>query len=134
MTDCKAKDIWEIIKLLGFKDSSWNGRCSFAGVFALGDFEELYDYHAGLVTARISTGWHSDFADKASYIPCFSISTVDDGVWQAFTSTTMSVKDSNKVVMQVINNWPIEWTTKLPTEKLLNDYLMQFGMLGKYTG
>lgn len=119
-----------ILNQLGFEKVPHEKITMYVGVFSSGGMDKvLYDYNAGLLTVRLSTSLMNDNGD---FNPFVSISTLDDGAWQAFCPHNMTLEESNRIVEEIRNNW--EWKTKLPTEYELNEYLMKFGLMGEYTG
>lgn len=88
----------------------------YDAIFKTGQFEGVYDYRAGIL--RISI-----------YRSGVSISTIDDGVWQAFASQGNTEIYFDKL-LQVFNSF----NGVLPTESELNNLLEPIGLYGCFTG
>lgn len=88
----------------------------YDAIFKTGQFEGVYDYRAGIL--RISI-----------YRSGVSISTIDDGVWQAFASQGNTEIYFDKL-LEVFNSL----NGVLPTESELNNLLEPIGLYGICTG
>jgi len=122
-------DIWEIKEKMGLKAQDHPTMLRFIGVFSTGDMgPALFDYDAGILSVRIVPS----FCGEDKWIPMVSITTIDDGGWQAFHPNTMSLGEANSIIVKIFQAW--EWKTKLPSEKELNEFLMPFGLWGECTG
>jgi hypothetical protein len=102
----------------------------YSGVFATGNFN-LFDYDVGLLQLSISVIAES----KDTFCVLLSISTIDDGVWQALEVSPNTkkhcIEKMEKVATALIES---EYKTKLPSEAEFNKFLAPFGMWGEYTG
>ena len=120
-------------KSMGLKQIRKNFPPKWEGVYGTGDFDNLFDYNAGLLKVFVSVSPESTKLDK--WVVMFGISTIDDGVWQAF-NIAMSKDDAFKKATDVAEGF-IKFQDRskvLPTEKELNDFLMSYGLWGEYTG
>jgi hypothetical protein len=127
--------IYEIIKLLGLVKKKQPHIVSYEGVFTSGEFVNvLFDYDVGLLHVTVSSivDTYDEKIKEFRFIPQVSISTVDDGVWQAFAVEAMSQEDANKLVEDIYAKW--DWKYHLPSEQEMNEFLSQFKMWGEYTG
>lgn len=124
------KNIWNVKDQLGLKKQDHPIINLYCGVFSTGDFDALYDYDAGLLQVSFTVVKQSQ--GEKGFCPLIAISTIDDGVWQAFAPNCMGLDECNQLIEKIANAWP--WKTKLPSEKEINDFIMHFGMWGKYTG
>jgi hypothetical protein len=111
----KIKDISEF---LGLKHSD-HPPYIFEGVLSSGRFEGVHDYSVGLLKVSLSL-------DNNNF-PRFIISTVDDGVWVADGSKVIDVE-------AFVDDFNNRFKTKLPSEAVLNDFLLNYGMYGCFTG
>lgn len=124
-------NIWKIINLLGLKEE--NGR--YNGTYATGMFDECYDYNYGLLYVSISF-----FPIKKNiYGVMFTISTADDGSWQAEDIKNDYTLDQAKnrvkeIAEHFINKMEEDYKFKLPTARMLNTWLMEKSMWGTFTG
>lgn len=125
----KTKNIWEIQELLGLKECEQG----YAGTYTTGFFDGLHDYDAGLLHILIS--WFP--TGKDMFGVSFTISTIDDGTWQAW-----DVKSDYTEVEAIarVEEIAIEFLSRmgrcgrLPTEAILNEWLMPLKLWGTYTG
>lgn len=128
-------DIYEIEKLLGLVKKENATITKYEGTFTSGEFGEvLFDYNRGLLEVQISSTVESYNKETNEFrlLPLVAISTIDDGVWQAFTVESMSQADANQLVEDIYTKW--EWKYQLPSEKEMNEFLRQFKMWGENTG
>ncbi len=122
-----AKNIWEIRELLGLKQSERG----YQGTFSTGAFDQLFDYDAGILFVAMRR------VPAKPYSFMMSISTVDDGVWQAEDSKQDYTEEEADQRTEEITKAFLEFqggSTKLPSEKDLNQFLQRFGIWGTYTG
>lgn len=122
-------NIWDIEDLLGLKKTNRG----WEGVYTTGQFDTLYDYDAGLLDVRI----RSTTADvKDRYTVLLSISTIDDGVWQAFDPSDYTKEEADQRAEEVAQTFikHMNGSLKLPTEAKLNKWLMPLKLWGEYTG
>ena len=124
------KRIWKIQEMLGLEKVS---NIRYTGVYSTGDFEGTYDYGAGLLTVSI-TGYPTKNQDVWSLL--FTISTIDDGCWQAYDITPTDNRDGVEKRIEELAKAFMEFNPKtaLPSEKELNDFLMKFDLRGEFTG
>jgi len=94
---------------------------TWSAVFLTGQFNGVYDYGAGIVEVSI----HLQYNDYEGVV---SISTVDDGMWQAFSQAPIDEELAKKII-EVFNQY-----TALPTEEELNNALAPLGLYGMCTG
>ena len=123
-------DIYEIRKLLGM--SKKHDR-QYVGTYVTGKFEVLHDYGAGLLRVSI----YSIAESKNNFVVGLSISTIDDGCWQASeVDTTYTMEESIKRVEEIANAFIdfMDGGNVLPSEEVLNNFLMTQSMWGEYTG
>ena len=128
-------DIYEIAKLLGLVKKEHPQIARYEGVFTTGDFGDvLFDYGRGLLDVTVSSivDTYNKETKEMRLLPLVAISTIDDGVWQAFTGESMSQKDANQLVDDIYSKW--EWKYQLPSEQEMNEFLRQFKMWGENTG
>lgn len=127
------KTIWNLLDQFGLQRVNIQSeRTQYRGFFVAGEFTNaLFDYDAGIFQMQIVS--YPLFVERM-YEPFMTISTVDDGAWQADTQNMMSLDKSNQIVEQIADKWPIKWASKLPSEDELNKFLSNFGMFGKFTG
>jgi hypothetical protein len=88
----------------------------YDAIFKTGQFDGVYDYDAGILQISI-------------YRSGVSISTIDGGVWRAFTSQGNTEIYFDKL-LQVFNSL----NGVLPTESELNKLLEPIGLYGCFTG
>lgn len=125
--DKLVKNIWEIRDLLGLRHS---GR-GYEGTFTTGAFDQLFDYDAGLLFVSMRR------IPASPYSFMISISTVDDGVWQAEDlKQDYTEEEADQRTEEIVNAFLkfMDGSTKLPSEKDLNQFLQKFGIWGRYTG
>jgi hypothetical protein len=106
-------------------------RIGYTGVFTTGNFEAIFDYDAGLLKVGISITPCMERGSK-NWHPIVSISTIDDGVWQAIHVLNFTMQECIDQIEKIHKEWL--WKYKLPTEKELNFFLMRYGLFGEYTG
>ena len=94
---------------------------TWSAVFPTGKFEGVYDYGAGVVEVSV----HLKHNDHKGVV---SISTVDDGIWQAFSQTPIDEELAEKIIT-VFNQYGV-----LPSEEELNNALAPLGLYGMCTG
>ena len=117
--------IWEINEEMGLKKvdnpTTVEGH-SYEGVMATGNFEPIkgFDYGVGLLEMSVK-------CPVARRRPFITITTIDDGVWQAEGSRPVNVNDVARVITHLFRK-------TLPSETELNDALSQFDIYGAYTG
>lgn len=114
-------DIHEISKELGFRKYESSGLkdgYGYKGVFGSGDFTCLGDYNTGLLAVDVKNG---------EQYPVVTITTIDNGVWQG---TGNRVIDVDEFVIDFDKNFGL----KLPTENILNEFLMKYNIFGFYNG
>jgi hypothetical protein len=124
------KSIWDIEEQLGLKkiDGAW------AGTYTTGDFDALHDYERGLLYVKISP---TMVAHPGVYSIMFSISTIDDGVWQAYDPVAdLTKEEAEKRVDEVAKAFleHMQRSLKLPSEEELNKWLIPMKLWGEYTG
>lgn len=122
--------IHKIHKMLGITQQ---GDCNWSGVYTTGKFDALGDYNVGLLEVRISL--YPSGPD--GYTTLFTIGTIDDGLWQAFDvkndyTREEAIERINKLATEFIAF--LGGSTKLPTEKDLNEFLMKHSLWGEYQG
>lgn len=88
----------------------------YEAIFKTGQFEGVYDYRAGILLVSI-------------YPSGVSISTVDDGVWQAFAAQGNTQIYCDKL-LELFNTFD----GVLPIESDLNELLEPIGLYGCFTG
>lgn len=116
----------DVANLMGFRkvESIHHvGGYYYSGVFATGDFKAIDDYNTGVVQVRIMQAVVKGFAQVV-------ISTIDDGVWQAYSNPTLKSQDIDNIVKDIRD----EYGLVLPTEKEFNSLLSKYGLYGTYTG
>jgi hypothetical protein len=108
----------------------------FSGAYGTGDFDStLFDYDAGILWVNFSIFPLHKHQNKWGVH--MSISTVDDGVWQAEeVDASYPLKDASYRLKDVVDAFlnHMERSTKLPSEEELNKFLMTQAMWGEYTG
>lgn len=115
----------EICDLLGLQIKSNNERICAEGVLSTGEFgKTLFDYGRGLLEVTI---YYSNYLNPDLVI---SISTIDDGVWQAYAMEPLSKKQVDIIFKELKEQYPY----KLPSEEELNSFLKTYGVYGTYTG
>lgn len=93
----------------------------FQAIFRTGEFKDaLYDYNAGILLITVYS--NSELG--------MSISTIDDGVWQATCKKPLSVYKARELCEDIESTFD----GCLDTEKELNDLLNNYGLHGLYTG
>lgn len=97
----------------------------YSAIFRTGKFN-LYDYNAGILKVSIYLKH-----PQSSYNGLLSISTIDDGVWQADLNKE-DILDEQKA--QSIIDIFESYEGVLPTEEEINFDLTKIGMFGIYTG
>ncbi len=123
------KNIHDIAKLLGLKEDNEN----YYGTYITGDFNGIFDYDRGLLHISITSTYSGQFM----YNVMFCISTIDDGVWQAWDSKCdYSLVGAEYRVKEIAEHFMghMGRGLKLPTEKILNEWLMEKSMWGTFTG
>ena len=128
-------DICELSNLLELVKQEHSQIARYDGVFATGDFGDvLFDYGRGFLDVTVSSivDTYNKETKEMRLQPLVAISTIDDGVWQAFTVESMSQKDANQLVDDIYSKW--EWKYQLPSEQEMNEFLSQFKMWGENTG
>lgn len=94
------------------------------GVYSTDEFDGNYDYGVGLLLVKFR---HSDTLNPTLVM---TITTIDDGVWQAYSNKQFDKND----VTNIANMFSKEFETKLPSEKELNLFFKPYGVFGTYTG
>ena len=128
-------EIYEISNLLGLVKQEHSKIAIYDGVFTTGDFGDvLFDYGRGLLNVTVSSivDTYNKKTKEMRLLPFVAISTIDDGVWQAFRVEPMSQVDANQLVEDIYAKW--EWKYQLPSEQEMNEFLSQFKMWGENTG
>lgn len=119
--------IYEIYDLLKdhAKFTFENDYC-LSAIWKTGDFN-LYDYQAGILKISFYIK-HPD----SPYPGVLTISTVDDGCWQAESNNKeFFTREKCKEVAQALFE---EYYGILPTEEQLNQTLQKHGLYGTFTG
>ncbi|MGB3945285.1 MAG: hypothetical protein WBK76_00395 [Candidatus Saccharimonadales bacterium] len=123
------KTIWDIQRELGLEKCE-DG--SYTGTYTTGQFDQLHDYDCGLLQVKIGV-----VNIRNTRRVLFSISTIDDGVWQAWDAKTDYTKEeAQQRVEEIANTFSqrMNGSLKLPTEKVLNEWLSHIKLWGEYTG
>ena len=115
----------EIENLLGLRQvEDFNDKPNFEGVLISGEFNlTLFDYNTGMLYVNIGNR-----NPNAKMI--MTISTIDDGVWQAFYSGDVNSFDFKLFATKFTESYG----NVLPTENQLNAFLETFNAYGLYTG
>lgn len=127
--------IYEFEKLLGFVKNDHPKITSYDGTFTSGEFvNALWDYNSGILYVSITSivDTYNKETKELRLMPLVAISTIDDGVWQAFTVESMSHVDANQLIEDIYAQW--KWKYQLPSEQEMNEFLSQFKMWGENTG
>lgn len=96
----------------------------YSAIFLTGKFDGLFDYDAGILQVSIYPSFAGDNG-------CLSISTIDDGVWQAIPTGGIVIdEDKIQSIIGIFNGF----RGILPTEADINYELMYIGLWGEYTG
>lgn len=120
----------DIESKLGFIKKMNKNQIIYEAVLVSGEFiKTLYDYGAGFLFVTVS--WTIG-EKEGMYVPFISITTIDDESWDAHGNVDMSLEHVKKEVDKIVKNWI--WRIVLPTEDELNEYLKQYGLIGKYNG
>ena len=125
-------NIWEIRDEMGLKRHT-DEIPYYDGVYTTGSFDNCFDYDAGLLTVRISVSCSSILGKHGVM---FSITTVDDGGWQAWHVEEFSKEEAVAKMDEVAKCFKDHMgrSLKLPTEAELNKWLMDVKMWGEFTG
>jgi len=122
-------NIWDVEGQLGLKKT----KRGWEGTYTTGSFDALHDYDRGLLYVSICSPI-SDILGRFTVL--LSISTIDDGVWQAFDPGNYSIEEAEERGEMVAKTFleHMGRSLKLPTEAELNKWLMPLKLWGEYTG
>lgn len=121
------RTIFELYDLLSqFETFRFENNYCLSAIWKTGKFE-LYDYDAGLL--RIA--FHIKHPDT-KYPGVISISTVDDGTWQAYSNDPLYF--TRERCIEISQSLQDRFCGCLPTEKELNNFLLQYNIYGTFTG
>ena len=143
----KAMDINEILNFLG-THMGWKIHSSgmrYEAVYFTGEFKGVYDYGAGLLRVGIVSILDYDHYLKNKdnkkhkkeddrYMAMVTVSTIDDGVWQAEGRETFTLEDSKKELDRIYETLSEKLEKFLPSEKEFNEILTHLGYYGVCTG
>ena len=91
-----------------------------SGILFTGEFP-LHDYMRGYLEVKLI------FKESKGLFSGLSITTIDDGIWQAPISPGHSID-----VSKFINEFRDSFGVTLPSEESLNNFLTPYGMYGPY--
>jgi hypothetical protein len=98
----------------------------YVAIFATGDFDGNFDYDRGLLQVTIIfNSTHGEGEQLLGYI-----TNIDDGVWQIYRATCLSQEEA----MELCKDLKKQYGTRLPTEKILNEFLYKYRAYGLFTG
>jgi hypothetical protein len=122
----RAKTIWEFENILK-ENATFEkvGEFAYKAFFLKGSFDGNFDYGRGILQVSI----YLTIVGKNRYSGLVAITNIDDGVWQA-----VGVDVTNDLAKSLIIEVFEPMGGILPTEKELNEKLMQFGLWGEFTG
>ena len=138
----KKLNIDELSQNLGLeKKTPFN----YEGVYVTGDFDAICDCDVGLLNVSISASGckvkNSEVLygckvknGEVLYTICFTISTVDDGLWVAQCMRGDYSTEEVQVQLSVLSQAFLDFmgdVKVLPTEKELNKFLSVYQMCGK---